>query len=515
VSTPLDELRAAREEKVRAMRARGIEPYAYDYAVTHHAADVTAAFDRLSESGDVVRVAGRLMARRGHGKASFGDIADWSGSIQIYVKSDVVGMESYDVFQSLLDVGDMVGVEGTVFRTKMGEITIQVVRVTPLAKALRPLPEKWHGLVDREVRRRQRYVDLIMNPDARRVARARVAAVRALRAFLDARGFMEVETPVLQPIYGGAAAEPFTTHHNALETTLYLRIADELYLKRCIVAGMERVYEIAKDFRNEGMDWSHSPEFTMLEVYQAYADYTDVMSLAEEMLRHVTQEVTGALLMHKGDTTIDIGQPWRRVTMTQAVSNVLGMDASGATAAQLRAAGASRSVTVADDASWGETLFTLFEECVEHTLVTPTIVLDYPIEISPLAKVHRTDARLVERFEIFIGGTEMGNAFSEQNDPHAQAEAFDAQGARAARGDAEAHQRDDDYVRALEHGMPPTGGFGLGVDRLVMMLTGVTNIRDVILFPLLRPRPADASPDDNAVADDPTAPLENTPLRRG
>ncbi len=501
MSTPLDELRAQREQKMRALRERGIEPYAYGFAVTHHAADVTDAFDTLSASEETVSVAGRLMGRRGHGKASFGDLADWTGSVQIYIKSDVVGPETYDTFRSLLDVGDMIGVEGTVFRTKMGEISIHVTRLTPLAKSLRPLPEKWHGLVDREARRRYRYVDLIVNPEARRVALARVRAVRALRQFLDARGFLEVETPALQPIYGGAAAEPFTTHHNALGTTLYLRIADELYLKRCIVGGMERVYEIAKDFRNEGMDWSHSPEFTMLELYQAYADYRDIMDLAEDMLRAVARDVTGDLVLHKGDTVIDISRPWRRVTMTQVVSESLGVDASVATPAQLRDAGAGRGVTLHPGVSWGEALFTLFEEVVEHTLVEPTIVMDHPVDVSPLAKVHRTDPRVVERFEIFIGGTEMGNAFSEQNDPLAQARAFDAQLERAARGDAEAHQRDDDYLRALEHGMPPTGGFGLGVDRLIMMLTGATNIRDVILFPLLRPRSADAPADDFAVAD--------------
>jgi lysyl-tRNA synthetase class 2 len=503
-SRPFDDLRAQREAKMRALRERGVEPFAYRFAATHRASQVAAEFEASegADGGDLaVAVAGRLTARRTHGKASFGDLSDWTGRIQIYLKKDVVGDETYDLFLNLLDLGDVIGVVGHVMRTRMGEVTIHVTQLTVLAKSLRPLPDNWHGLTDLELRRRYRYLDLLVNEDARRVAELRVRTIRALRTFLDGRGFLEVETPALQPLYGGATARPFTTYHNTLDTTLYLRIADELYLKRLIVGGMERVYEICKDFRNEGMDSLHNPEFTMLELYQAYADYTDMMALAEEMFAAVARDVIGTMVVTRGKHRIDLGRPWGRVTMVEAVGRALGVDAGALDAASLAHAARERGVDIQPGTSWGNVVAETFETLVEHTLEGPLFVLDHPMEISPLAKVNRQDPRLVERFEIFIAGSEMGNAFSEQNDPLAQSAAFDAQIVRAERGDLEAHQRDEDYLRALEHGMPPTGGFGVGVDRLVMLLAGVTSIRDVILFPLLRPRRAGETTEDDLAAE--------------
>lgn len=492
----MDDVRSHRLAKADALAAQGVGPWgAYQFALTHRTAQAIADFDELEASGEPVRIAGRLTARRTHGKASFGDVSDWTGRLQIYLRLNEVGEETYRRFLDLLDLGDHVGVEGTMMRTKMGEITLQVRSLTLLSKSLRALPGQWYGFGDPELRRRYRYLDLVMNEDARRIAEQRVRTLRALRSFLDARGFLEVETPALQPLYGGAAARPFVTHHNTLDMTLYLRIADELYLKRLIVGGMERVYEIAKDFRNEGMDSTHNPEFTMLELYQAYADYHDVMTLSEDMFRAVAQEVTGGTVVQKGEHTIDLGQPWARLPMPEAVGAYLGLDAMTANADDLGAAARAKGIDITPGTSWGNVIAEVFEARIEATIVQPTFVMDHPVEISPLAKVHRRDARLTERFEIFIAGAEMGNAFSEQNDPLAQAAAFDAQIARRAGGDAEAHQRDDDYLRALEFGMPPTGGLGVGVDRLVMLLTGATSIRDVILFPQLRPRRVD-EPDE-------------------
>ncbi len=495
--------RAARQAKLDELRQAGIEPYPYDYARTHHAQQVTDLGETVTtEPGLVVSVAGRLMARRGHGKAGFAHLLDQSGRIQVYAREDVLGPAGYALWERL-DLGDWVGVKGPVFRTKTGEITVQVKELTLLTKSMRPLPDKWHGLSDPETRYRQRYADLIMNPEVREVFTRRTRVLSTIRRFLDARGYLEVETPVLQPLYGGAFARPFTTRHNALGMDLYLRISNELYLKRLLVGGFERVYEFARDFRNEGIDRSHSPEFTMLEVYQAFADYRAIMRLTEEMFVRLAEEVCGSLVIEYQGQRLDFTPPWPEVSILDAVKDAVGEDVSDMDPARLARLCAARDLAARPGTGAGGMLDELFSALVQPRLIQPTFVVDHPREISPLAKVKRGQPQVVERFEPFLCGMEVGNAFSEQNDPAEQERQFLLQMDRRDAGDEEAQVLDRDFIRALEYGMPPTGGLGVGIDRIVMLLTNSRSIRDVILFPALRPeegRAATADEDDAADA---------------
>ncbi|MGE5175325.1 MAG: lysine--tRNA ligase [Hyphomicrobiales bacterium] len=481
-----------RRDKLDALTRRGVEPYAYRYDVTHRSDRIRADHEALEASGTVVRVAGRLMTKRGHGKASFAHLKDRDGLLQVYLREDALGPEAYAAALEL-DLGDWIGVEGTVFRTRTGEITIKAGRVTLLAKSLRQLPEKWHGLTDVEIRYRQRYTDLAVNDDVRAVFRARAEIVRAVRAFLDGRDYLEVETPVLQALYGGAAARPFVTHHNALDMPLYLRIADELYLKRLIAGGLERVYEIGKDFRNEGIDRSHNPEFTMLEFYQAYADYETMMEVTQDLVVHVVRALHGGTVVPHDGRTLDFAPPWRRLPFKTAAAEALGVPALPEAEADLRALAAGRGVTCDPAFGWGRILDEVVSELVQPSLDAPTFLTDHPRDVSPLAKEKRGDPSVVERFEVIVAGMELANAFSEQNDPAAQRRAFEAQMEQRARGDDEAQMLDEDYLRALEIGMPPTGGVGIGIDRLVMLLTDQRSIRDVILFPQMRPEEGDGA----------------------
>ncbi|HEU4369182.1 MAG TPA: lysine--tRNA ligase [Methylomirabilota bacterium] len=484
-----NELVRQRHEKLDALRRRGIEPFGGRYPVSHWAGPLHA---RLAAAGDEelkavgpVSVAGRLVALRHHGKTCFAHLMDQTGRLQLYARADQLG-DDYALFTSL-DLGDFVGVTGEPMRTRTGELTLGVKAFTFLAKSLRPLPEKWHGLKDVEMRYRQRYVDLIVNPPTREVFQLRSRVVKFLRGFLDARGFLEVETPMMQPIPGGAIARPFKTHHNALAMDLYLRIAPELYLKRLVVGGFERVYEINRNFRNEGVSTQHNPEFTMLEFYQAYADYTDLMELTEAMFVELAQHVRGTLALTWGEHAVDLTPPWRRLPFFEGLAQALGTAVTPDTgAAALARAAAGRGLAVEGrpaEAIWKE----VFDALVEPTLVQPTFVTDFPIELSPLAKRKRDHPRLVDRFELYVGRREMANAYSELNDPIDQLARFREQAALLARGDEEAHWLDEDYVRALEYGMPPAAGEGIGIDRLVMFLGDQPSIREVILFPHLRP----------------------------
>ncbi|OLC11997.1 MAG: lysine--tRNA ligase [Candidatus Rokubacteria bacterium 13_1_40CM_69_27] len=479
-----------RYEKLEALRKRGIDPFGSRFPVTHGAQLLLdqlarAKEDELKAFGPV-SVAGRIVAMRHHGKTCFAHLMDRTGRIQLYARADQLG-DHYPLFTDL-DAGDFIGVTGEVFRTRTGELTIAVGSFQFLAKSLRPLPEKWHGLRDVETRYRQRYVDLIVNQETRAVFVLRSRVIKALRDFLDARGFLEVETPMMQPIPGGAVARPFVTHHNALGVDLYLRIAPELYLKRLVVGGFERVYEINRNFRNEGVSTQHNPEFTMLEFYQAYADYTDLMALTEELFVHLATTLLGALRIPGGDHTIDLVRPWRRLRFFDALSEALGTTVRPDTeASAVAGAVAARGVQSKPGALRHEVWKEAFESLVEPTLVQPTFVIDFPVELSPLAKTKRDDARLVDRFELFVGRRELANAYTELNDPVEQRGRFLQQAAARARGDEEAHWLDEDYIRALEYGMPPAAGEGIGIDRLVMLLADQPSIRDVILFPHLRP----------------------------
>jgi lysyl-tRNA synthetase class 2 len=484
-----NELVRQRHAKLQGLRQRGLDPFGGRYPVSHwagslHARLDTATDDELKSVGPV-SVAGRVVSLRHHGKTCFGHLMDRTGRVQLYARADQLG-DDYALFTEL-DLGDFIGVTGEMMRTRTGELTVAVKSFTFLTKSLRPLPEKWHGLKDVETRYRQRYVDLIVNPSTREVFRLRSQVVKFLRAFLDARGFLEVETPMMQPIPGGAIARPFRTHHNTLDMDLYLRIAPELYLKRLVVGGFERVYEINRNFRNEGVSTQHNPEFTMLEFYQAYADYTDLMELTETLFVELAQSVRGGLALTWGDLAIDLTPPWRRLPFFEGLSQALGVTVTPATdVATLAQAAAARGLAVereSADAVWKDA----FDALVEPTLVAPTFVTDFPIELSPLAKRKREDPRLVDRFELYLGRREMANAYSELNDPIDQLARFREQAALLARGDDEAHWLDEDYVRALEYGMPPAAGEGIGVDRLVMLLGDQPSIREVILFPQLRP----------------------------
>ncbi|MFP3948514.1 MAG: lysine--tRNA ligase [Gemmatimonadota bacterium] len=529
----LNQIRQARIDKLRELRERGIEPYAYHYDPSHSSVEARALFEDAEEAddldddghGETVSLAGRMVSWRAHGKSAFADLEDQSGRIQLYFRKDVLGGEAFDELD-LLDLGDWIGIEGPLFRTRMGEVTVRVTSYRLLSKSLRPLPlgkvevddetgERvvHSGFADTESRYRQRYADLAVHPEVREVFRTRARMIKALRDFMDGRDFLEVETPALQPLYGGATARPFVTHHNTLDRRLFLRIADELYLKRLIVGGFERVYEIAKDFRNEGIDRSHNPEFTMLEFYQAYADYRQMMNLVEELLTHTAEETTGGSVVTFQGAELRFEAPFRRISFLDALRAALGTDPAHLDDQSLRDRAEELGIPELAGAGRGKLLDKLFGELVEPDLVQPTFVLDYPRELSPLAKAKRSTGRaredadgrgppvgdattdrpagkdgleLTERFELYVASMEIANAFSELNDPIDQRRRFEEQTRLGAEGDEEAHRIDEDYIRALEYGMPPTGGVGIGVDRLAMILTDQPSMRDVILFPILR-----------------------------
>ncbi|MBP2650346.1 MAG: Lysyl-tRNA synthetase [Firmicutes bacterium] len=481
----MNELMRARREKMAAIEGRGIEPFGRKYDFTHHAAQVIENFEQLE--GTTVRIAGRIMAVRGHGKASFAHIMDMSGKVQLYFRKDVLGDEGYEEF-GLVDLGDIIGVEGQVFRTNRGEISVKVSSFEMLAKALRPLPDKWHGLKDVETRYRQRYLDLMVNPEVRDTFITRSRIIQSIRRNLESKGFLEVETPMLQPIAGGAAARPFITHHNALDMNLYMRIAPELYLKRLIVGGFEKVYELNRNFRNEGISIKHNPEFTMVELYQAYADYQDVMRLTEELFSKVALDVIGTTKITYQGQEIDLTPPWNRMTMTEAIKKFSGIDFAPKSLEEARSIADGLGVKYEKKDGIGKILSNVFEEVAEEHLMQPTFIIGHPTEISPLAKRNKENPEITDRFEFFIYGREMGNGFSELNDPIDQKERFQAQVADRNSGDDEAHMMDEDYVTALEYGLPPTGGLGIGIDRMVMLLTDNYSIRDVLLFPHMRPQ---------------------------
>jgi lysyl-tRNA synthetase class 2 len=482
----LNELMRVRLDKLAEFRARGIEPYGAKYERTHRASQIITDYD--AHEGRTVTLTGRVMAKRGHGKAGFANIQDGTDQIQIYARLNDVGEQAYDLFVKL-DIGDIVGVAGKVFKTRTGEITVAVESLHLLSKSLRPLPEKWHGLRDVELRYRHRYVDLIVNPGVKETFVKRSRIIRAIRGYLEQKGFLEVETPMMQPIAGGAAARPFRTHHNTLDLDLYLRIAPELYLKRLLVGGFDRVYEINRNFRNEGISTKHNPEFTMLELYQSYADYIDMMDLTEDLIVTVAQEVLGTSTVLYGDEEISLAKPWRRLPMLEAVEQYSGLDFDALDSdAKAYEAVQHLNLEVERGESWGSVLNKVFEATVEPKLIQPTFICDYPIDVSPLAKKKGDRPDLTYRFELFICAREMANAFSELNDPLDQKERFLKQLEQRQAGDEEAHMMDEDYVTALEYGMPPAGGLGIGIDRLVMLLTNAASIRDVILFPLMKPR---------------------------
>ena len=487
----LSDLERERLKKVERLRARGIEPYPARVARTHTNLDAIAVFEAAEPNRAEVRatVTGRMALFRTMGRASFAHLEDSTGRLQLYFKKDAIGDDAYQMLLTDVDLGDFLEASGTLFRTKTGEVTLQVAAFRLIAKAITPPPEKWHGLKDVEIRYRQRYADLISNPEVRDVFRTRARIVSALRRFLDDRGFLEVETPILQPIYGGAAARPFVTHHNQLRQDLYLRISFELYLKRLLVGMYDRVYEIGRDFRNEGVDRTHSPEFSMLEFYAAYLDYTDVMRLTEEMIAAVAQEVLGTTRMVSGGQAIELAPPWTRLTLREALVEHVDIDyLQYPDADSLRAAIRSQGGHAPNDATWGKLIEGLLGDHVEPKLIQPTFLYDYPRDISPLAKRKPGDDLHVERFEFFIGGVEMGNAFTELNDPIDQEQRFHDMARLYGAEDAEAHPMDEDYLRAMRYGMPPNGGFGMGIDRLTMLFAGKDTIREVVLFPHLRAR---------------------------
>ena len=483
----LKQIMNVRLEKMDALRERGVDPFGHRFDITHHIDEIIANKDALIESGEEVKIAGRIMAKRGQGKAGFANIADISGNIQIYSRQDIVGEDMHWFFKKA-DIGDIVGITGVVFVTDRGELSIKVHKYDHLCKSMRPLPEKFHGLTDTELRYRQRYVDLIMNPDVKNTFILRSKIITAIRNYLDGQHYLEVETPVLHTIAGGATARPFITHHNALDIDLYMRIALELHLKRLIVGGMERVYEIGRVFRNEGIDTRHNPEFTLLEVYQAYGDYETMMDLTEDLFRTVAHQVLGTGVFMNGDVEVDLDSPWRRVTMTDAVKEATGLDYLGDMSDdEFRQAARDRGIDIPADMPRGKVLEELFDDAVEATLVQPTFVTDYPVEISPLARRKADNPALTDRFELFIIGREHANAFSELNNPIDQRQRFEEQVEAKRKGDDEAHPMDTDYINALEYGLPPTGGLGIGIDRMVMLLTNAESIRDVLLFPTMKP----------------------------
>ena len=488
----LREILQIRRDKLKALQDAGMNPFEITrYDVTHHAQEVKDHFDALE--GQTVSLGGRLMSKRGMGKVSFCDLQDKSGRIQIYARKDEMDEEAYNRFKKY-DIGDIVGVKGQVFRTQKGEMSIRAHEITLLSKSLQPLPEKFHGITDKELRYRRRYVDLIMNPESKRNFEIRSRFVAYLRRYLDNLGFMEVETPVLSPIAGGANARPFITHHNTLDIDMYMRIATELHLKRLIVGGMERVYEVGRIFRNEGMDTKHNPEFTTCELYQAFTNLDGMMDILEGILTGAAKEILGTYQVTWMGHQVDLTPSWKRVTMADAVKNVTGADFMACIGDADRGVELARSVGVDMDGvphTWGNALYETFDQKVEETLIQPTFITMYPVEVSPLAKRSPSQPELTERYEMFICGCEMGNAFSELNDPIDQYQRFKAQAEKRANGDDEADMMDEDFVLALEYGMPPTGGLGFGIDRCAMMLCGTDSIRDVILFPTMKPLDSD------------------------
>ena len=503
----MGELLRIRRDKLKALQDEGRDPFTITkFDVTHHTQDIKDNFDALE--GKPVSVAGRLMSKRGMGKVSFCDLQDKTGRIQLYARKDEMDADNYDRFKKY-DIGDIVGVNGEVFRTQRGEMSVRAHDITLLSKSLRPLPEKFHGLTDKEIRYRQRYVDLIMNPESKRNFEIRSRFVAFLRRYLDSLGFMEVETPVLSPIAGGANARPFITHHNAQDIDMYMRIATELHLKRLIVGGMERVYEVGRIFRNEGMDTKHNPEFTTCELYQAYTNLDGMMDILEGILTGAAKEILGTYHIKWLGHDIDLTPSWQRVTMADAVKNVTGADFMACIGDADKGVELAKNVGVDMDGvphTWGNALYETFDQKVEETLVQPTFITMYPVEVSPLAKRSPTQPELTERYEMFICGCEMGNAFSELNDPIDQYERFKAQAEKRANGDEEADMMDEDFVMALEYGMPPTGGLGFGIDRCSMMLCGTDSIRDVILFPTMKPLDS-----DKKVSKEASAPAEAAP----
>ena len=503
----MGELLRIRRDKLKALQDEGRDPFTITkFDVTHHTQDIKDNFDALE--GKPVSVAGRLMSKRGMGKVSFCDLQDKTGRIQLYARKDEMDADNYDRFKKY-DIGDIVGVNGEVFRTQRGEMSVRAHDITLLSKSLRPLPEKFHGLTDKEIRYRQRYVDLIMNPESKRNFEIRSRFVAFLRRYLDSLGFMEVETPVLSPIAGGANARPFITHHNAQDIDMYMRIATELHLKRLIVGGMERVYEVGRIFRNEGMDTKHNPEFTTCELYQAYTNLDGMMDILEGILTGAAKEILGTYHIKWLGHDIDLTPSWQRVTMADAVKNVTGTDFMACIGDADKGVELAKSVGVDMDGvphTWGNALYETFDQKVEETLVQPTFITMYPVEVSPLAKRSPEQPALTERYEMFICGCEMGNAFSELNDPIDQYERFKAQAEKRVNGDEEADMMDEDFVMALEYGMPPTGGLGFGIDRCSMMLCGTDSIRDVILFPTMKPLDS-----DKKVSKEASAPAEAAP----
>lgn len=488
---PVNELLQVRREKLAELRERGVDPFGQKFVRSHTAQEILSKYEafskeELDEMAEPVTVAGRLMTKRVQGKASFAHIQDLSGKIQIYVRKDRVGDEQYETFHSS-DLGDYVGISGIVFKTQRGEVSVKADQVTFLSKSLRPLPEKYHGLKDVEQRYRKRYLDLIMNPEVKDTFIARSRIIASIRRYLDQQGFLEVETPTMHPIAGGAEARPFITHHNALDMTLYMRIAIELHLKRLIIGGIEKVYEIGRVYRNEGISTRHNPEFTMLELYEAYADFHDIMELTEKIISHTALEVLGTTQINYQGQAIDLSPGWARKSMTELIQEHCGVDFTQQMSdEEARTLAKEHGVEVTDTMTFGHVVNEFFEQKIEALLIQPTFVYGHPVAISPLAKKNQQDPRFTDRFELFIVGREHANAFSELNDPLDQRERFEAQVKEKAQGNDEAHPMDEDFIEALEYGMPPTGGLGIGIDRLVMLLTDSASIRDVLLFPHMR-----------------------------
>lgn len=482
----INEIIKVRRDKLSALIAEGKNPYEISkYNKTHSSSDIKNKYSELE--GKTVSVAGRLISKRIMGKGSFGHIMDADGTVQIYAKIDELGDAEYEEFKKL-DVGDIIGVTGEVFTTRHGEISIRAKVIILLSKSLLPLPEKFHGLKDNDLRYRQRYVDLIANPEVKNAFIVRSKIITAIREYLNNLGYIEVDTPILNTIAGGASAKPFVTFHNTLDMSMYLRIAPELYLKRLIVGGFEKVYEMGRQFRNEGMSIKHNPEFTTIELYEAYADYYDMMHLSENLFEYVAMKAVGTTSINYQGTDIELKAPWKVMTMSDAVKEYTGIDFMNTSFADIRIQAKAKGVELKADATWGTSLAEMFEYFVEDKLIQPTFIIDYPIEISPLAKRKKGDPRLTDRFEFFIYAREMGNAFSELNDPIDQKERFEAQVREREKGDEEAQMMDEDFVTALEYGLPPTGGLGIGIDRLIMLLTNSASIRDVLLFPTMKPK---------------------------
>ncbi|MEH3002043.1 lysine--tRNA ligase [Bacillus pumilus] len=482
-----------RRDKMNKMREEGIDPFGERYDRSHQSAQIIAEYDEFSKEdlegkSAQVTIAGRMMTKRGKGKAGFAHIQDLEGQIQIYVRKDSVGEEAYELFKSS-DLGDIIGVTGMVFKTNVGELSIKATSFEVLTKALRPLPDKYHGLKDVEQRYRQRYLDLIVNPESKQTFIMRSKIIQSMRRYLDSKGYLEVETPTMHSIPGGASARPFITHHNALDMPLYMRIAIELHLKRLIVGGLEKVYEIGRVFRNEGVSTRHNPEFTMIELYEAYADYKDIMNLTENLIAHIAEEVLGTTTIQYGEDEIDLKPEWKRLHMVEAVKEATGVDFwQEMSVEEAKQHAADHGIEITKNMTVGHIINEFFEQKVEETLVQPTFIYGHPVEISPLAKKNPEDPRFTDRFELFIVRREHANAFTELNDPIDQRERFEAQLKEREEGNDEAHLMDDDFVEALEYGMPPTGGLGIGIDRLIMLLTNSPSIRDVLLFPQMRNR---------------------------